>query len=484
MLKTLLGQAKSDLRNLELYSVAATFKKMLSRMNNRFVSQLYRNRLETLKGKIKYIQAEQSPTQTISSKTHNKKFLKIIPYISKFATAQIPNLTTMAANAAADKSKDFRIYNKDTCAEFHELLCEMLVRFHLSLDAVQDLQKGTKEVVGVDKKEVVGVDDKENSEPIVTIILRGLNLVLQMGRILREIVRGDAIQEHLRNIAPLLEVNVAESWPMSDVEEEYIEFHVLKPYSMRHGKPLLPWQSYRDWLALMVLNIDSVLMLDHYLRRHDWPNISIKVLYPSLPDQKMLPWKTLLLDDHYFPPGEHPSNQELITFLTLPTLLDNAVLQSLIKSVLVLKQQRNSELTAGATCMGVVSSDIDSLVKKMQDLQCSLPGWEEYSTTVIHQMNSLKDCNHAPQDGLPLIQVIVDMLKALQGVNQLYDRLKAGTPLSTGTKFKGMCHCEIYLASLNSNNLCNPLQPYVLQLLNEIQVSPVLSNFVKFYNIL
>jgi hypothetical protein len=64
----------------------------------------------------------------------------------------------------------------------------MLVHFHLSLDAVQDLQKGTKEVVGVDKKEVVGVDDKENSEPIVTIILRGLNLVLQMGRILREIV--------------------------------------------------------------------------------------------------------------------------------------------------------------------------------------------------------------------------------------------------------------------------------------------------------
>jgi hypothetical protein len=30
MLKMLLGWAKSDLRNLELYSVVATFKKMLS----------------------------------------------------------------------------------------------------------------------------------------------------------------------------------------------------------------------------------------------------------------------------------------------------------------------------------------------------------------------------------------------------------------------------------------------------------------------
>jgi hypothetical protein len=43
------------------------------------------------------------------------------------------------------------------------------------------------------------------------------------------------MEEHLRGIGPLLEVNVGKSWPMSEIAEEDIEFHILKPYSMRQA---------------------------------------------------------------------------------------------------------------------------------------------------------------------------------------------------------------------------------------------------------
>jgi hypothetical protein len=65
---------------------------------------------------------------------------------------------------------------------------------------------------------------------------------------------------------------------------------------MRHGKLLLPWEAYRNWLKLMVHNLDSIHVLDDYLRSFDSPDIDIevKILYPSCPDKKMLPWKELL----------------------------------------------------------------------------------------------------------------------------------------------------------------------------------------------
>ncbi len=68
--------------------------------------------------------------------------------------------------------------------------------------------------------------------------------------------------EHLQNIAHLLEVNVGKLWPMSDESEEElnIEFHALKLYSMHCGQ-LLPWQSYHNWLRLMVLNFDSIPLM-------------------------------------------------------------------------------------------------------------------------------------------------------------------------------------------------------------------------------
>ena len=362
----------------------------------------------------------------------------------------------MAIATTADKVNDkplkIKIYNKDTCAEYHDLLCKLLDRFHASLDALKQLQRSAvaNGVVEQDPQK------KNAAQPSLVKIISHLRLVLLMGWSLREMVQGNAMEEHLQAINPLLEVNVGKSWPMSETSEEDIEFHILKPYSMRHGKLLLPWQAYCDWLKLMVHNLDSINVLDEFLRSFNSPNIDVevKILYPSCPDKKMLPWQELLRDKHYFPIGDEPSNEELITFLTTPTLLNGVALKGIIEIVLVLKQQRKSEITVGAAHMVVNTEDVDSLITKMCALRCSLPGWDAYSAILIDRMKALKDCGRTPQDGLHLIQVIMDMLEALRASNSLYDKLTPHTPLTLGKDFSGTRHCEACLCSLKCKHLC------------------------------
>ena len=445
---------------------------MQSRMNNRFVSQPFHTHLRSLKGRITYVQAK-TPSESKSGRNHDETFLlSVIPHLANFVTANIPNLKAMAIAAAAnkDKDKDFKIkiYNEDTCTEYHDLLCELLDRYSVSLQALKLLQQSA---VAKGVAETQTEATTQTKKPCLADILLHLRLVLLLARSLREMVQGSAMEEHLQGIGPLLEVNVGKSWPMSDTSEEDMEFHILKPYSMRHGKLLLPWEAYRNWLKLMVHNLDCIYVLDEYLRSFNSPNIDVEVniLYPSCPDQMMLPWKELLQDERYFPNADEPSNDELITFLTSPTQLDVAALKQIIEKVHVLKQQRKSEINVGTAYMVVDTKDVDSLVQDMGALQCLLPGWYSYSATVIDRMQALKDDRRTPQDGLHLIQVIMDMLEALRGSNLLYEKLNSGTAFKY---FLGTRHCEACLCSLKCKNLCKTPHGRVMWLQGKLHVSP------------
>jgi hypothetical protein len=81
-----------------------------------------------------------------SGRKHDETFLlSIIPNLVTFIKAKIPNLQAMAVAAAADKNKnknkDIKIYNEDTCTEYHDLLCELLQRFHKSLCVLKSIRE-------------------------------------------------------------------------------------------------------------------------------------------------------------------------------------------------------------------------------------------------------------------------------------------------------------------------------------------------------
>jgi hypothetical protein len=153
-------------------------------------------------------------------------------------------------------------------------------------------------------------------------------------------------------------------WPMTHESEDDAKFCLLKPYSTEsHDKPLLPWESFHDWLRLMVHHFDAIHVLDSHLMSLNLPspiNISIKILYPLLPDEHMLPWKKLLENEKYSLPIPHTRNQpsaaELITFFTSSTLDGNGNgVEELIEDINAVKLKKTLAITAGTVYIDLKS---------------------------------------------------------------------------------------------------------------------------------
>ena len=469
MLKSLLRLSKDHLEILQLYVVAADSSKMLARMVHPISAQ-YLACFQRLKSRtFEPINGE----STKPDDGNDQLFLDDIPILSKLANTKIPNLGKMAQ--AAKEKKPFNLYNKDTCTEFHELLCEILERFHQSLNDLKDLRKSTF----TKRKLKLKIGQSELDK-----IVEQLNQVLAFGRALRAIVRGSAIQTHLTTIAPFLEVKTGKFWPMP--HEDDTEFHPLKPYSTdSRGEPLLPWNSYHDWLRLMIHYFDAIHVLDNHLMtlnsstlESSTLDISIKILYPSLPDQDMLPWRDLLLNEKYFPLIQHspgqPSANELITFLTSPSLLEEGTsIQDLIDDVNAAWQKQEREIKGGVG-YDDFAEDVVLLIQWVKDLEdSSSDGWKDYVIAILKQVDLLSG-DVTPQGRLSRLKSISNMLETLKGSFSLYKRLLPCSPLSLGIGFTGAGHCEVCGGCVNS--LSGKPGPHVdlsEDLLKELRVSHI-----------
>lgn len=142
------------------------------------------------------------------------------------------------------------------------------------------------------------------------------------GYYLRMMARTTMMETHLQNIAPHLVVDTRKLWKSNSEEDPHADTNLtdlqrLMPYSVRKRNPLLPWQSYRDWLMLMVHYFDAADILLNHLRKSINPGaFSITLLSPPAPVKEMLPWTDLLKNEHFFPtlPNES-SGEDFITFL-------------------------------------------------------------------------------------------------------------------------------------------------------------------------
>jgi hypothetical protein len=510
MLKTLLQQSGSrdGLEVLQLYIIAVCSNKMKYRLSNG-PSPLYFDCLEKLCGTtFPFIEHPDVLATRRDGSCRDQFFLDAIPMLAEFAMTKIPNLKKVAQ--LAQEKKPFEVYNNDTYMEFHELLCELLRCFDGSLTVLVDLK----------------THDVEK-------IRQALSDVRNYGDLLGSMVRGSAIEKHLRTIAPFLDthwggvdkevVGVGEEGideegvvdkegvdVDQDDDEGEIEFDVLKPYTICRGKLLQPWESYRDWLMLQIIYFDAIQTTTRYVSSFPSFELSIKILTPSLPSTEMLPWGDLLTSDRYFP---QPLGTELFDCLSRfafdqqETELEAEGSQEKKGEGSKGKkgegskekkgkgaEKKDNKATSTEFELAIKSvkrmqrmpeSEIDTLVDSAANQVASLkncplsPPDREFPEALRKRILQLKARHLPPNDRLNMIESILQTLNTMKGQSLLYQKLRKDAPLGCGKRFPGTRHCEACIASLKFlSGLHRPLQADALleSLLAEFKVSRVLTH--------
>jgi hypothetical protein len=414
MLKTLLGQLPAqaatpnsrDLRDeFSLYIIAASFPKILVRMKRK-VSIDYFCSLQKVT-KFPFIQLPSKEPKAGDSMP--SKLVNVILELGEVTETKIPHLLH-AANLP-DLSE---IYDESTCLEFHLLLCEIFSKYNTSLEELQ--RERSK---------------KEESREL-SAVLKALNDVMVCGDYLRSMVRSDAVETHLQTIATYLFVDSRKLWtPQVEDDEDFTDFQRLKPYSMRKGKPLLPWESYRDWLMLMVHYFDAADKVVTFVSKLEHPDISIAILTPPHPDKTILPWNKLLKNERYFPPltGE-PTGKDFVDFLTSTSKVD------IKKTLMALREGLES---IPVTPKDILDGEIDKLAEVVKN--CPLDGYE-YFEDIHDKILDVKklDLKFRPAQ----MEKVVEMLIVLEKRDKFYTALNK----KDGLYATGTYHCEVYVASL------------------------------------
>ena len=407
ILKTLLeraGKSEDDLDTFFHYIIAVSFQKMNARMTNKHISTTYYGCLQNLTT-FPYL----GPIELRAGRTnHDKLFIEAIPSFKGKIQTKIPNL-----EAAAKVPNPREIYNENTCIEFHLLLCELLSKFKNSLENLRDEKK------------------KKASDP-----LKALKKVRIIGHFLRTMVRSSAIEAHLQNIASSLVVDPRKEWTpvLEDIDDpDLADFQRLEPFSMRKGRVLFPWESYRDWLMLLMHYFDAADVLVWYAQTWKPKAISISILSPPQPDRTMLPWTELLETERFFPTvfGQS-SGKDFVKFLTsMPPMSkeDIKVLREVSKGIGELESFPYDQL----------DERIDALAEQFKERELL----ERQDFDIHEEILALKQS----EDRRAQIQKIVDMLSIFTRRALFYNQLKEG-PIITGKNAPGTYHCEAYTASL------------------------------------
>jgi hypothetical protein len=409
MLKTLLGRVAESERHLNTfheYIIAVCFKKMAKRMENKEISVLYFHCLTNLTTSQLSNLKLPSEKQKADHGDRDLPFARDIPLLAKIAQTKIPNLQRAA------EQQPIEIYNENTCIEFHRLLCEFLKLFK---DCLNKLGRRTK-------GDLPG-------------ILEALKSFRIMGQFLRTMVRSSAIETHLRTIAPLLDVNIGKMWtPLHKEDDDFADFQSLKPYSTRKGKPLSPWESYRDWLMLMVHYFDAADVLALHVKKLDLKTngLSIKILVPPLPNKIMLPWEKLLENERLFPAQRgKPSGKEFADFLNKTPRKDR--IDDAIDSAKVLQRKLKSN--------DQQDDMIDALAQKVKGCSSNCDDVKEISEKILTLKHS-----DLPEPAAEM-ETVMDMLNVLSERGSFHKQLKRD-PLRLGNNSPGTYHCEAYIASL------------------------------------
>lgn len=448
MINTLL---KRSLLPFSYYVVAACYRRTLRRVKYRTSHSFLRalKRLQTVEFSEKFYHPSDS------EKAIDVDFLSNLNQIKPLFNFNIPNLMMQAKQ----QGPDCNFYTKETCKEFHLLLCTLLERFCNSVMDLDEMQQQTS---------------SRRSPGMVDRIVGQLQLVARFGNAIRLMVRGSAIKKHLKVIEDFLPGRVefakAKEEDNPDANEDLIDLQTDT------GKTQGKWKTCWNWMVMLVTHFDAIQELAHFVKtQQQLPkfDIDMKIFFQSPPNLRMLTWKALLKNPKYFPDGLDPSTDEIIAFLNPSTPTPTPMPTG--KRGRKGKKSGTSAEVAVESLYALCESDfhsknarndaIDKIISQLTTLNdCKSAVSETYTETIIEELQKTqKNWEDYDSDGrTDNITEIVGMIKTLRDNAKLSSDLKEGTPLSSGIGFKGDFHCEALLTTFctGSTNV-NGLKPFV-----------------------
>ena len=239
---------------LHRYVVATCYPKMSYRLNHETLSLPLieaLQQIQTFKFDESKLEGQEEGTKSdIQFLTDFLANVSLITPIPKIKKITVPK-----------DHRAFRLYTQDTCAEFHALLIKVLLRFSSSL---KKLRKYPKDL------------GAPTPTPSSQYIKDEVECAFIYGYALHRLTKGAALSMHLKSIAPLLMgFNLGEKIRMPtpapgeqqeepDEELEVVqqeepdeELKAVQPFVHVDGIETPLWQSYLDWLRLMVAHFDA-----------------------------------------------------------------------------------------------------------------------------------------------------------------------------------------------------------------------------------
>jgi hypothetical protein len=471
---------------LSSYVIAVCYERMITRLGYR-VSKSFHDALKTLPPTFKF--PKQIPPIR-GSKSNDSRFINFLIKVTKPNDdyVSILKVDTPIVNLVKHV-KD--LYNQETYADFHSILCEILDLF---IQSLHDLKKLHHNLGG-----------KAPSVEQLDAILAKIEFIAIVGTLLRLLVKSHAIKRCLYSVVGFLPDRAAgvkakvdnktDDDDRRDRDEEEDGLH--RDYedededelegndesnSVGQGSAsnnLQPKsQACLRSLNLGVVYIDAILVLSHFVTsRNIEINISLNVLLLPYPNQSknsdsdsdMLPWKTLLRHDTYFPGKPSPSANSIVEFLESQTsstgnqrsnTTDDQKLSKKgqtsskksqksnklpvsteVSPESVAEELRSLRLVPEST---IITSKIDQAISSLSTLQFgdTTPGSKKYIDAIIRRVKGLYS-NYMTDE----MDDILEMLKTLSDNTRLERMLREGSPLDTGTGFKGKLHAEACVAA-------------------------------------
>lgn len=224
-----------SLNRLLKYVVSTCHPKMNRRWMNETLSVPYYASLQSIPSdSITFRDCPVDPKKLDKQIQNDLLLLASINNATARLDLKVPELARLAAVYAQDGTQ-LRIYAKETCREFHELLCALLKGFATSLQALGENQPKPAQ-------------PRADSE-----FKKHLGSVLSYGCLLRWIVNGYAIDHYLQNLENMGLLTDHRREVVLELDESgECDPDLGQPTAILNDRdrPLSYWKSYKDWLKL------------------------------------------------------------------------------------------------------------------------------------------------------------------------------------------------------------------------------------------